>query len=157
MCGSTSRHLERTIEDSVTMRSSLSLRHIRGRTGKIAQEQFVGAEQSADGSWVHKTVVRHHEDDLYREEISYPDGRTARHEERLSDHRGHGSDKPELHAKRDRVKAEMRAARESRKRLNDRRFAEWVSAAETEALERTGLPMTTEGRDRLLRGFRART
>ena len=137
------------------MRSSLGLKHVRGETGKVAQEQFVGAQQSVDGSWVEKAVVRHHEDDLYREEISYPDGTTTRREERLSDHRGHGSDKPDLRAQRDRAKAETRRAHKARKKLNDRRRAEWIATAEAEAPRRTGRPMTSEERERALRQYQA--
>ena len=139
------------------MRSSLGLKHIRGETGRIAQEQFVGAEQSADSSWVDKAVVRHYEDDLYREEISYPDGTTTRQEGRLSDHRGHGSDKPELRAQRDRAKAETRQAHEARKKVNDRRRAEWIATAEGETLRRTGRRMTAEERERELRRYPAAT
>ena len=51
------------------MHSSLGLKHIRGETGKVAQEQFVGDDQSADGRWVEKAVVRDFEKDLYREEM----------------------------------------------------------------------------------------
>lgn len=132
VCGSTTRLLERSVEDSVTMRSSLAIKHVRGKTGTTAQEQFVGADQSVDGSWVDKAVVRDYEKDLYREQIVFPDGTTTRQEEPLSEHRGHGSDKPELRAERDRAKSEKREAHLARKRLNDRLRADRIAAAEEE-------------------------
>jgi len=152
-CGSTSRHLERTAEDHVTMHSSLGLKHVRGETGRVAQEQVVGDAQSADGSWVDKAVIRDHEKDLYREVIVYGDGTKTVNEEPLSEYRGHGSDKSELRDSREQAARERREAHRARKELNDRVRQEFITGAEEEWRRRTGRPMTKEELERVLRRY----
>lgn len=70
-CGSTARRLERTADDNVlSLRSSLRIKVVRGATGQVAQEQFVGSEQTvADGTWTDKAVVRDYEHDRYAERV----------------------------------------------------------------------------------------
>lgn len=126
-CGSTSRHLERTVEVRLTMRSSLAIKLVRGATGRVAQEQFAGADKTiADGTWTDKSLVRDYEQDRYVEKVVREhDGAILRDvAEPLSAHRGRGSDRPDRRVAREAAKAASHAACVARKAQRD---AEWQS------------------------------
>ena len=90
--------------DGLTFHGGLGLKLRRAGSPKVVQEQFVGVEQSADGSWVDKSILRDHEADSYVERVVRPDGTVTDNEERLSEHRSHGSDKPAPRAAREAAK-----------------------------------------------------
>jgi hypothetical protein len=116
-CGSRSRSIDRRLEDKVELHTTLRLRAIRGATGKVAQEQQAGDDlRRSDGTWVEKGVVKDFEADRYLEHVETADGEVLHHDEgRLSEHTGHGSDKPALRLARDRTKAEKHRQRALRK------------------------------------------
>jgi hypothetical protein len=92
-------------DNLATLREGLRLKLRRAGSRRIVQEQFVGADQSADGSWVEKGTLEDHEADWYAEHVVTPEGTVIRdHQGPLSEHRGHGSDRPELREARDRPK-----------------------------------------------------
>ena len=117
-CGSLVCAIAVSASDGLTFHDGLGLKLRREGSPRVVQEQFVGAEQSADGSWVDKSILRDHEADKYVERVVRPDGTVTDNEERLSEHRGHGSDKPDLRAAREaakRTRADERAARKARR------------------------------------------
>ena len=118
-CRSLARRFERTMAEAISIRDSLATKLIRGATGEVAQEQFVGADHTkADGSWTEKTVLVDHETDRYVERVVRErDGAIVRDvDEPLSAHTGRGSDRPDLRAAREaarRQKAEQLTARKA--------------------------------------------
>ena len=118
-CGSSVRAIAVGAADSLTLQSSLGLKLRRADSPRVVQEQSVGAALSADGSWVEKSTLHDREADRYLEHVVGPDGTVIHHEEgRLSQHRDHGSDKPELRPARDaarRTRIAERAARKARR------------------------------------------
>jgi hypothetical protein len=121
-CGSTTRRFERILEGNVTPRGSLATRLIRGATGRVAQEQFVGADLTAsDGTWTEKSVTRDFENDRYVERIVREnDGAELRRvDEPLSTHVGHGSDRPDRRREREAAQAGRNDARLARKARRD--------------------------------------
>lgn len=65
----------------------------------------------------------------YVEELRYPDGRTVRMEDRLTEHTGHGTDKPELREARAAAKAAKEAQRTANKRIRDQAYREGKTRA----------------------------
>jgi len=152
-CGATTRNLTRTVNDELTLRSSLGLIATHG-SGEVFHEQYVGDSLSADGVWVREEWVRDKDVDLERHKVVFPDGRPDhRHEGRLTEKRGHGSDKPELRAQREELARRKQEAHFARKLLNDRARTEFVAGAEEEWRRRTGRPMTAEEMERVLRRY----
>jgi hypothetical protein len=62
--------------------------------------------------------------DAYVEELRYPDGRTVRMEDKLTEHTGHGDDKPERREARAAAKAVKEAERTANKRIRDEAYRE---------------------------------
>jgi hypothetical protein len=121
-CGSTTRRFERFVEEHLTLRGSLATKLVRGATGRVAQEQFVGADQTvADGTWTEKGVVVDYENDRYIERVVREhDGVELRNvDEPLSSHRGRGSDRPDRRAAREAIKAARQEERATRKAARD--------------------------------------
>ena len=106
---SRSKHVH--VSGSVTTHSSVRLKQKRpgfvgrrsGRSrGGIVLTSFHGDDQSADGSWVKKDRIEDRERDRYYEHVVAEDGTVLRHEdEPLSEHRGHGSDRPDSQSRED--------------------------------------------------------
>lgn len=120
-CGSLVRANVVSAADSVlALRSSLGLKLRRAGSRAVVQQQFVGAERSADGSWVEKATLQDHESDRYLEHVVDPEGTMIHHDEGpLSEHKGRGSDKPGLRAARDAAKQTRAAERATRKARRD--------------------------------------
>lgn len=133
-CGSISRHIERSVDDRVDMHSSLRLKHRRGATGKIAQEQQVGDDFHRDtASWRDLTRVRDYENDRYFEHIEDASGQVIRHvEEPLSEHTGRGSDKPARRTERAAKASENAARRAARKAEIDAAWRARAAQAESD-------------------------
>jgi len=101
ICGSMRKDVRVGASGSVTPRGRLKTKQkrpgFRGSSGRrrAVSEGVFGDERSADGSWVHKEWYINREQDLYRELVVAEDGTVLRDvEEPLSEHRGHGSDRP---------------------------------------------------------------
>jgi hypothetical protein len=121
-CGSTARLFGRIFEGGVTPRGSLATKLVRGATGRVAQEQFVGADQTvSDGTWTEKAVVVDYENDRYVERVvREQDGVELRNvDEPLSSHHGRGSDRPDRRAAREAIKAARQEERATRKAARD--------------------------------------
>ncbi len=105
-CGSLLRASVVSAADSLpALRSSLGLKLRRAGSRRVVQQQFVGASRSADGSWVEKATLQDHESGRYLEHLVGPHGTVIHHDEGpLSEHKGHGSDKPELRTAREGAK-----------------------------------------------------
>jgi hypothetical protein len=119
------------------LRASLQIKVVRGATGEVAQEQFVGADQTvADGTWTDKVMVRDHENARYSERVVREgDGVVVRDvDEPLSEHRGRGSDRPDRRAARAAIKAQQQAERAARKALRDE---EWRASQRARDLDRS--------------------
>jgi len=95
-CGATIRRHEVSLEDSLTLKSSTSSKLQRGGKGRPVVEAFGGDDLTVStGRWIHRDRLIDHESDRYRERVFDPQtGEVIRDvDERLSDHRGHGSAK----------------------------------------------------------------
>ena len=104
VCGSPVRHVTVQAEDRLLeMRSSLKMKVTRA-SGKVAQVQTVDApRRSADGTWPaeYGQVFEYEADPpRYREHVVTAAGEVHDEDHPLDQHRGRGSDKPELRAKR---------------------------------------------------------
>lgn len=133
-CGSLVRHQPRTAFDALLqLRSSLKTSLRRAGSSRVVQEQFVGDEQSADDTWVSKTVLRDRESDRYVETVIRPDGTGLHREEPLSAHRGHGSDRPELREARDTKKQAEQAARTAQKVARDAAWRNRLPSPDSDA------------------------
>ena len=112
VCGSTARRIERLAEERLTIHGALRTQLRRGGSSKVVQDGFVGSIQSADGTWVERSQVKDREADHYVEVITAADGSEIyRDEGPLSEHRGHGSDKPALRKARDDARRDKAATR----------------------------------------------
>lgn len=61
---------------------------------KLREKFTFGASQSANGDWAEKTRIVNRDKDYYFEEVKNSKGKIIHHcEEKLSDHKGHGTDK----------------------------------------------------------------
>jgi hypothetical protein len=136
-CGSDARNIRRSANDSVALHSSLRLKHTRGATGKVAQEQQVGDDfRYSDGSWVDLTRVKDYEADRYVEHIEDDSGQVIRHvDEPLSEHRGRGSDSAKQREERAVGKAQKAAERAARKSEID---AAWRARVGVRSLDEDG-------------------
>jgi hypothetical protein len=103
VCGSLSRLVHVYAHDSVKVHESIGLVQKRpgfvGRSGRskggVVMRLFSGAEQSADGTWVHKVSLFDRLNDRRYERVTDEDGNLLHHQDHpLTEHRGHGSDKP---------------------------------------------------------------
>jgi len=61
---------------------------------KMREKFTIGASQSVNGDWAEITRIVNRDKDYYFEEVKNSKGETIHHcEEKLSDHKGHGTDK----------------------------------------------------------------
>ncbi len=123
-CGSRARVVRRSTSDRLTIRDRLSRVLGIDARGWVFHKQTISASRSRDGTIVERGQVFDHRWDKYVEDLEFPDGRRVHIEERLSEHTGHGSDKPELRAERENAKAKRQAERTKRKALSDQQYRE---------------------------------
>jgi hypothetical protein len=92
-CGSTARHVELFVSETVTVREMVGVKARHGDHGKPFREVKSGDELHRDtGEWrqVHRVVDR--DNDQYDEIVRRPDGTVVREvHEPLSKHRGRGA------------------------------------------------------------------
>jgi hypothetical protein len=120
-CGSLSRALFRTTQETVTVRDRWTVEGAHD-DGKPFFRVESGATEQADGTRVNETDAfywprRDGDTDRRLHHVETEDGAKVVHHEnhRLTDHVGHGSDKPELRAARAAAKAAKAEARKVRK------------------------------------------
>jgi hypothetical protein len=95
-CGSLSRKVEVTIQDTVTVREKLGVKTRHGSTGKPFYEADSGDDlHRKTGKWMKLERVVDRLKNWYREVIINPKTNEVVHkcEEPLSEHKGHGSAK----------------------------------------------------------------
>lgn len=99
-CASVARLVKVHAHDEVSIRVDSGLKKRTpgfksGGRSRPAQEQWSGAEKSADGVWRERQRVVDRENNRYVERVTDPDGTVIRDvDEPLDQHLHHGSDKP---------------------------------------------------------------
>ncbi len=117
------RTLHRFAADGLTLHGGLGIKLVRGATGKVAQEQFVGASPSEDGRIAQVTMLRDYETGADVKRVVLEDGTVARDVRGdLRTHTGRGSDRPDLRLARE---SKRRQAAEERALLKAERDAKW--------------------------------
>lgn len=94
-CGSTTRHFNVNVSDTLHFHESLGMRH-KNAAGKTLAESMSGDDlHRKTGKWMHKERVIDHASDRYKEVVTDPESGVVVHrcEEPLSSHVGHGSDR----------------------------------------------------------------
>ena len=94
-CGSDKRTIRLVIEDEIKLYDQIKLKSKGKRGGrKIFQEHIDGYESSANGNIVTKIRTIDNLNDVYFEEVKDLDGNVIhKSQEKLSEHKGHGSAK----------------------------------------------------------------
>ena len=124
-CGSMARNLHRSTADSLTLHGGLGIKLVRGATGKVAQEQFVGASPSEDGSIAEVTMLRDYETGADVKRVVLEDGTLERDVRGdLRDHTGRGSDRPDLRLARESKRRQGVEERALRKAERDAKWRE---------------------------------
>lgn len=123
-CGSRARVVRRSTSDRLTIRDRLSRILGIDARGRVFHKQTIRDSRSHDRTIVEWGQVFDHRGDKYVEDLAFADGRRVHVEERLSEHTGHGPDKPELRAEREIAKAKRQAERTERKALRDKQYRE---------------------------------
>ena len=93
-CGSTSRHFQVSVSDTIVFRTKLGAKARHPGKRKPFHEQVVGADlHRKSGKWMHLERLIDRENDWYSETVTDPETGEVVHEchEPLSEHKGHGS------------------------------------------------------------------
>jgi hypothetical protein len=95
-CGSTARHFEVMVSETLAMHEQIGMKARHGDSGKPFLESKSGDSlHRRTGEWVSREMTVDRENDVYKELITNPEtGKVIHHcEEPLSQHQGHGSAK----------------------------------------------------------------
>ena len=120
-CGSVNRDVVRSVSDQVTFSEEL---HAHGvdTNGKPFHVERIWDSPSQDGSVPRRVIAYDKRSNAYVEELRYPDRGPVRMEDKLSEHVGHGDDRPELRDTRKAEKAAKQAQRDANKRVRDEAY-----------------------------------